>query len=93
MVKHNIFKITYEYFSKQIKKIDQFGEPVIFTVNGDTTFKTLYGGICTILFVFVIMTFTINRFLIFIRKQDAVIKINRGFEDLIRDANTHYVGK
>ena len=80
-------------FAELSEAIDQFGEPVLFTVNGDTTFKTLYGGICTILFVFVIMTFTINRFLIFIRKQDAVIKINREFEDLTRDANTHYVGK
>ena len=66
MTKSNVLKDLFQYVSKKIERIDQFGEPVKLSINGNSTFQTKCGGICTILFATVIITYAVNRFLVFL---------------------------
>ena len=93
MGKNNMFKNLYSYILKQVKNIDQFGEPVKLTIKGDTTYKTHCGGICTALFAILVLTFAIIRLVVFMRKQNTNLKTFKEFQDFKGDAYAHFIGK
>ena len=47
--KSNFFEKSAHNFLSFIKSFDQFGKPVGLTIKGESEFKTLYGGILSVM--------------------------------------------
>jgi len=57
---------------KLLKRVDAYGQPIQLTYKNATTFKTSYGGICTLLSRGVLLLFLVLQFKLIVDKKAAI---------------------
>lgn len=86
-------KQLYRLFKKGVKHTDSFSTPIYLTYKGEQKYKTIYGGLTSILLSIFIFLYTIYLFNILITRGDTSTSTNTEVKDLYQSSKVHEIGK
>ena len=75
--KKRIFKESPWYIMNTLRHLDRFGEPIpAFNIKGEDKVKTAFGGIVTLLVVFLTISYFINKLNAIVVKKNPIMNEN-----------------
>jgi Na+/H+ antiporter NhaC len=83
--------VRYVYGS--VKGLDSFSSPIAFTYKGEDTFKTLIGGITSMLILSVMAIYAYSLTQVMLYRKDTNKSKSTKIVDLVNSTEIHYPGK
>lgn len=84
---------TTNWIKNKVKDADLFPSTVKFTFNGETEFKTLYGGLVSLMIKTVVIIYAISLTVSIFTKSGTSKSVNKLVRDLSYDKTKHFIGK
>ena len=88
-----VIRKIFGYIKSKIKGNDLYDKKITLTYNGDSSYKTLIGGIVSISIKLLILIYAWILIRVIFKRGDTKKTLNRVIKDLTYDTTKHYIGK